>query len=172
MFGDVNILGTPPRGIKLQTRRGNDIANEAALAPEARHIRSFQDLLTVFNRWEVRCDPIGIYNCAGHVWASRRTSIYDDFAYRLIIDDDGYREISEANVRPGDITIYLDEEDREIYHVGLVVEMRELVVGGSTRVPWVLSKLGDSMGEVLHSAYDFRLPNYSLRPRFWTERVN
>lgn len=171
MFGNVKILGTPPRGIKLQTRRGNDIANEIAPAPEIRHMRSFQDLLRKFKSWEIRCESVGIYNCAGHVWGSRRTSIYDDSAYRLIISDDDYQKISVIDVRPGDIVLYFDEEHREIYHVGMVVQLRDLIVGGNTKVPWVLSKLGDSMGEVIHSAYDIHLPNYSPEPEFWSERA-
>lgn len=170
MFEDIKILGGPPRSLKMQTRKGTDIPNEVAPAPQARHYRIFQDLLGDFDRWEVRCDPVGIYNCAGHVWASRRTSIYDPKVYRLILDDDGYRIINQTDVRPGDIAVYLDEEKTEIYHVGMVVMLRDLLVGSSLKEPWILSKLNDSLGEILHAASDFRLPSHSLVPEFWTDR--
>lgn len=170
MFGDIKILGGPPRSLRLQTRQGSDIPNEVAPLPEARHFRVFRDLLQSFGHWEFRCDPVGIYNCAGHVWASRRTSIYDEAAYRLIISDDGYRKVPEADVQPGDIAVYFDEDGREIYHVGMVVMLRELLIGSSIKEPWVLSKLNDALGEVVHAASDFRLPNFSPKLEFLTER--
>ena len=156
MFEALRLLGSTSRSIELQTHLGNDIVNEVGLEPEQIHIDKYNSLLNRFRlNWTQRKPPVGVYNCMGHVWACRRTSVYDDLERQLgtIFADDGYRIVGWPNERLfiGDLVTYWGSagSSRMFYHVGIVSELRSSL-GGSSVIPWILSKWDDTSGEVLH----------------------
>ena len=78
MFEQVKLLGPTERSIIVQTRRGTDVKNLVELDPGPREQRVYEQYLQKFGRnWVRRRPPVGVYNCAGHVWASRRTAILE-----------------------------------------------------------------------------------------------
>lgn len=103
------------------------------------------------------------YNCAGHVWASRRTCIYELAEWRKILEDDGYQRTS-APV-PDDIVIYYMAG--LMTHVARVHRLIENEIGPP--VPVVISKWGDTGGEVIHIVSE--VPE-SIRGNYeyWTDR--
>ena len=172
MFEFVKAIASPPPSIRLDTRLGNSIANSQSGPPDAQHERTFARLLEKHDSWTKRKNCCGVYNCFGHVLASRRTSIYDIDEIPRILSDDGYRQV-EDDVRSGDIAIYRHLDDGKIFHAG-IVQMREIFVAGSrpeksSTVPWVLSKLNDVMGEVLHPLKDYPA-HFEYAVQIWTDR--
>ena len=107
------------------------------------------------------------YNCVGMVFASRRTTVDID-QLRLILDDDGYRPLSEeADVCPGDVAVYRGHT--EIKHVGLVVSVKpELEPRTEDQSVTVLSKWG-AFGEYIHLVDDVP-PECGTLAGYWTER--
>ena len=93
MFEAERLLGDTTRAIVVQTRLGTPIVNEITVDPIPRQIEQFRELLDKHRRWEMRKPPTGGYNCAGHVWASRRTAVCDELDIQTlrILEDDGYR---------------------------------------------------------------------------------
>lgn len=153
-------LGTPPRRIPLATRRGTDIPNEVAPEPDAPTRAKHDAFGRRYGRgWEPRKPHVGGYNCAGHVWASRRTSIYEESAVRMILNEDGYRRlVGFGDAAVGDLVIYWHRPrgGTELWlHVAVVCELRPLFSESGNRRPWVLSKFGDTTGEWLHRFDDF-----------------
>src|SRR5262245_54053440 len=107
LFGRARFLGTPPRGLALETSKRNPIENEVGLEPvPSGQVKQFYDMVTE-NGWIERRSPTGVYNCAGHVWATRRTGIHEPSVWEMILRDDGYRVLGESEPpRPGDLAIY------------------------------------------------------------------
>src|SRR5262249_13330028 len=85
------------------------------------------------------------YNCLGLVFASRRTWV-DEEMLHAILNDDGFRPIEQANVKPGDLLVY--EKDAEFSHIGMVISHEPIVepAGWDTLI---LSQWGHD-GEYLH----------------------
>jgi hypothetical protein len=112
MFESAILLGNTQSSIVLQTRLGNPIENTIEAEPGEHGHRKFQRLIEKFGaRWEVRCLARGRYNCAGLVFANRRTSIFDPQLYMKILNDDGYRRLaSVGQASPGDVVTYVDNE--------------------------------------------------------------
>lgn len=81
------------------------------------------------------------YNCHGLSFAARRSRIDDAPEVLQVIREDGYEQINEHDVLPGDIVIYFESGDTA--HSGIVVGVNEL------KVPIVLSKWG-ACQEVIH----------------------
>jgi hypothetical protein len=173
MFEEACRLETPERSIVLQTKRGTSIDNALAPAPDAAALKKQRLLVERCGvNWQERKPPAGEYNCAGQVWASRRTAVYDSAQWLWIIEDDGYRLLSDAEEPlPGDVAAYVDEERGEILHVGRVVDLRPVFHGG-TRIPWALSKWSDVSGEYFHSCRDhpYELLGFKVRMAFYTDR--
>ncbi len=98
------------RSIVLQTRRGREIKNVIDVDPEYHHLEKYRLVFQKHPRWEERKPPVGGYNCVGHVWASRRTGVFDDLEDQLniIFEDDGYRVVDPARekLQPGDLVTY------------------------------------------------------------------
>lgn len=171
MFDAVELGGTPDAGIVLQTRYGRDIPNSQAVGPDAQALRILAAIAQKHSGWISRKDPCGTYNCAGLVWASRRTAIYDDGScYADIIADDGYTMIATDQLTVGDLALYRLVQTRRAIHVGMVVELKTI---GNSRIPWVLSKWNDFSGESLHHVEDvsfveqFERTEYDIE--FWTD---
>ncbi len=172
----LHALGSSGRSIVLQTHGGNDIPNQIGLEPEPRHLAKYK---AIFDRhkigWVERKPPSGVYNCVGHVWACRRTSVFDDLErhLRTIFDDDKYRLVSWPDERlfVGDLVTYWVSvgDNKTFLHVGIVVELRK-IIEGSTELPWILSKWDDTSGEVLHHYQDHPLPE-GAKAEFWTDRI-
>jgi hypothetical protein len=166
VFEIPRLFGTPPRDIPLVTRKHRSIANQQELSSDARASARWTRLLALHPRWEVRKGPEGIYNCFGHVWAGRRTSILDSFAIATILQDDFCRTVSAPRV--GDLALYLHQGGGGALHVGEVLEFRRLLHGADSQEPWVLSKLNSTMGEVVHALHDVGFKDY--RVVFITDR--
>jgi hypothetical protein len=173
MLGGVELRGTPEESIVVQTRLGKPVANAKAPDPSDQCRRVFERLVHRHPAWLVRRTPTGIYNCAGHVWASRRTAIYEQEAWEQVLREDGYRQ-RQGFEHPtvGDLVIYRDGPSQSLLHVGQIVELRRLEVGQEQAqgvIPWVLSKLGPTSGEVLHHFQQAPYEQFEASISYWTE---
>lgn len=175
MFERERLIGSKEREIVLQTRLGNPVKNSQAPAPDAQSIKTFEYLLSKHKEWVQRSRPCGIYNCFGHVWASRRTAIYEQPEIDTILRDDGYRLMKpDEHPKHGDLALYYDPTGEYLWHAGLVCEFRGMTTerGESLGLPapWVLSKLCAVSGEVLHHARQVHFPDGDFILKFWTDR--
>lgn len=178
MFESLFILGPTERSIVVETRKGSRIRNFIAPEPEHQHRQSYRLLLKKHGKhWIERKAPTGVYNCTGHVWASRRTALSEEKEWWLILDEDGYRRLAEGESPvPDDLVLYLAQPEREIMHVARIVEVRPGVAAGSPGIPWAVSKWDAKSGEVMHSAYDvpyeaqYGSRGFKLGIEFWSDR--
>lgn len=175
MFERLKLGGSAEAGIGLETRQRTPIPNSQSPNVSSANLLKFQRLLGNHGRWELRKAACGLYNCFGHIWASRRTAIYEQSAVELILREDGYRRLRpEESPRHGDIALYyFDSQPRSLLHVGSVCELRRLVLNNvetGAPVPWILSKWDDSLGEVLHHVNDVPWQEGEFTIAFWTER--
>jgi len=176
MFEEARLLGRTERSIALQTGRGTDIKNVVQPEPGDAGRRRYQLLLDKFGgNWRPRRPATGIYNCAGHVWASRRTAILEDDQWALILHEDGYRRLEEDEEPvPDDLVIYIDvgPQKESFLHVGRVFQLRPGVIPASRRIPWVVSKWDSFSGEVLHDPHDvpYARQGFVVRREYWTDR--
>lgn len=171
MFENMQLIGMRERKIVLQTRLGNPIENAQTAEPDEQDIRNFEGI-SAKHEWTLRKTACGMYNCFGLIWAARRTGIYDLKGVETILQDDGYRKLSEDE-KPlyGDIALYFfPPPEAEIWHAGLVCELREFDGLDISPVPWVLSKFGAVYGEALHEAKDVPNPQEGCDLEFWTDR--
>jgi hypothetical protein len=85
------------------------------------------------------------YNCFGHVFAARRTHVFQQDV-ELILREDGYRQVLEEEAMVGDIVLY--KSNNTIEHVA---EITEIIVDplNATKRFVVLSKWGGD-GEYRH----------------------
>lgn len=170
MFELARLVGTPPKGIILQTRAGHNLENSQSCEPDARIHDRYNLLRRNHLSWVQRKPACGIYNCFGLVWASRRTALYKESDISQILKDDGYRRlVSEENSQPGDIVLYLRNSDntRDTLHAALVIELKQL---GTSRIERVLSKWNDTFGEDIHLINDVPEHFGDYRIEFWTDR--
>jgi hypothetical protein len=167
------ILAGASQGIVVQTRRGTPIPNVQDPVPSAFAVNLYTGTRKKYGgSWVFRKPPLGYSNCAGHVWASRRTAILDDASWNKIFDDDGYRKIPRLEVFPGDLAVYVDADRGNYIHVGLVVRLDP---GVSPKVPiiWVLSKWSAAAGEDYHHDNDvrqFEVEDSKYTIEYWTDR--
>lgn len=163
MFELLGLAGSPEQGIALETRLRRSIENSQAADPGARSHALFSHLMSLHPNWELRKHSCGIYNCFGHIWAARRTSILDQPAIETILRDDGYRRLApQEHPMLGDIALFYDPSGTYLWHAGLVSELRRLVTASNQQFGapaiWVLSKLNEVLGEVLHNSNDVHSP--------------
>jgi len=174
MFEEARLLGRTERSIIVQTRKGTNIRNLIEPEPGIQQRRIYEALLRKYGRnWKRRKPATGVYNCAGHVWASRRTALLEPMDWKVILEEDGYRQLADAEPPlPGDLAVYVDTVNTEILHVARVLEIREGVSAGSSTIPWVLSKWSSTSGEAMHLAHDVPYGNqgFSLKTEYWTDR--
>ena len=173
MFGLSDLNPVSPQSIPLVTRQGNAISNTQGGKVAHGRVLAFRDMCQRC-RWEFRRDPEGIYNCAGHVWASRRTGISQMADWQRILNDDGYRRL-QGNDRlcPDDLVLYRDIDDNTYLHIARVVRLEPGVSPSSPQIPIVLSKWGHDLGECFHQAYDHGMnAEYNIEIEFWTDRTN
>jgi hypothetical protein len=174
VFEEARLLGPTERSIIVQTREGTNITNVIEPAPGNQQRQLYLALLQRYgSNWEERKRATGGYNCAGHIWASRRTALLDPEEWRVILREDGYRQLSNGELRaPGDLVLYIEQRTDEILHVARIVWLRQGVVPNAQRIPWVLSKWNSTSGEVLHSAYDVPYEDQKIpvRMEWWCDR--
>jgi hypothetical protein len=170
MFELERLRSSGDQGIALQTRTGRDITNSLGVDLSEPHFRRYEALLRNHGRnWQERRAPSGGYNCAGHVWASRRACIYEDEDWRMILAEDGFRVTREP--APDDLIMYI-ERDQGILHIGRVIELKAGLIEESRRIPWVVSKWSDVSGEVFHFEHDhpFHEFGFIVSIEYWTDR--
>jgi hypothetical protein len=176
MFEEIRLLGTPEIRIVVQTRARRNL--DAILGPEpsAQCHNNFKLLQSKYGKsWlGVRKPPTGGYNCAGMVWATRRAHLPTPEDWQMILTDDGYREIREADAEIGDIVVYYRICDNLPSHVGRVCRIDRLLVGNSKAGqpnPRILSKWDVTSGECIHAVTDVHLDGGEpVKPRFFTDR--
>jgi hypothetical protein len=168
MFDNVRLFGTPMQGLALETRAKNVVRNVVGLEKVTwGQKKKFEDMCAKFH-WEVRRPPTGAYNCAGHVWASRRAGLHETADYEMILTDDGYRELDQNETpRPGDLVLYRLVGSGEPIHVGEVIQMRALAgVVGARGIPWVLSKFDSTSGEAMHTVENVPYASQGLQYQY------
>lgn len=135
MFEELKLLGPTERSIVVQTRKGTPIENVIETEPGEPERRRYQLLLKRFGQnWRERKPAVGVYNCAGHIWASRRTSILADDAWRTILKEDGYRRLPDTEMPVvGDLVVYRDATNQCFNHVGAILEVCEGVAADAQR---------------------------------------
>ena len=174
MFEEVVILGPTERSIPLATRMGTPIPNLVENDPPAHAVSQYRQLVARYGgEWRERKPATGVYNCAGLVWASRRTCILESPAWERIIQEDGYRRLRLGEkIHPGDIAIYVDrDKNNEILHVGRVYRIKPGLAEGASPIPWVISKWNSTSGESMHQAYDVPYTrDFNFEARFYTDR--
>ena len=169
MFGLSELIGMPQDGISLVTSKGNHIGNTQGAKVATGRVSAFRDMCRHRNNWKFRRDSYGLYNCAGLVWASRRTGISQNEEWLKILADDGYRQISHPVL--DDLVLYRDSIDHSFLHVGRIVGIEAGVSESSPKIPIVLSKWGHDLGECVHFAHDHGIDNsYNVILEFWTDR--
>ena len=175
MFDQQKLIGQNKRMLRLDTRTGQPIENEVAALPTKQSLAREQILATKFGtNWEKRIGLCGIYNCAGLVWASRRTAIYEDAEWDKIYQDDDYRELKGSELpMPGDLAIYSQNMVGYI-HVGLVLSLGQGVLPTGKPFPKILSKWGDASGEYIHYPGDVPFQGHfsDFQLKYWTDRTS
>ena len=174
VFEEAKLVGPTERSIVVQTREGTNITNVIEPEPGVQQRQFYRLLLQRHGRhWEERKPATGGYNCAGHIWASRRTALLDPSEWRVILREDGYRQLLNREPKfPGDVVLYVERSTDEILHVARILRLRRGVAPGARRIPWVLSKWDSKSGEVLHSAYDIPYNDQGIpvRIEWWSDR--
>jgi hypothetical protein len=173
MFEEILLGRDKARSIELQTHLGKRIENSVAVHPVPPHaVLKFDRLVARHPEWVIRKPATGIYNCFGHVWAARRTAVYDKFdeAVLMVRDDDGYRKVdwSRETPVPGDVVSYWEALNpySGCVHVARVVCLQE-----RKKLPpviYALSKWDDVCGEVIHEVND--VPFQKAHIEYWTDR--
>lgn len=142
-----SLLPSPSgESLPLQTRRGADIPNHldrvAATINQTWDDREQERA----HRPLCRRSPANPnYNCHGMTFAARRVWVPELVS---ILDDDGYVEIEEREVLPGDIAIYFAQTTGFLEHSGVVVQSPTVVAGTAM----ICSKWGAG-GEFIHAAH-------------------
>ncbi|HVA46889.1 MAG TPA: hypothetical protein VNH11_11030 [Pirellulales bacterium] len=173
MFEEVKIFRTE-RTIAVETKAGRSIANLVELMPDAKGIADYARFAAQHGGgWISRTPATGVYNCAGMVWASRRTSVLDPRLWQQIIDDDGYEWLPKSVFpMPGDVAAYVDLDADELLHVGRVAYHVEGLSAEGRRVPMIISKWNSAAGESIHREYDvpFAKWGFNFEIRYLTDR--
>ena len=143
------LFGNEKHNIVVQTRKGRDIDNQQFKEITPFELNQLHKLDKYRKDCTFRSGVSPIYNCHGMTFASRRTGIFELDSLKLIISDDGYEEVAQANTLPGDVAIY--QEGGDIQHSGIVVEIRNRNI--SFPVPWICSKWGKGP-EVIHAFFN------------------
>jgi hypothetical protein len=175
MFEDLLFRGTPRREIVVETILGTRLRNFIS-PPADFHAQQRQASLVsrVGFGWSERKGATGGYNCAGMVWASRRTCLTEPEDWRIVLKEDGYRRIKQAEQpHVGDVAVYVSSTVKETIHLARVVEIRKLTAGGDTSAatPWLLSKWDNQFGESFHHPQNVHLNGgETFELEYWTDR--
>lgn len=167
MFEEEILLGHTERSIALETRRNRRIANMMELDPTEQALTTYSLIRKKYGlSWRHRKDACGVYNCYGMVFAARRTSIFEDDQIPHILNDDGYRQVNEPEVRAGDIVFYRDAKTGTLFHVALILGRLE---SAGLSVLWALSKWNSTSGEDEHNVMHHCFGD-GASLQYWTDR--
>ena len=174
MFEELRLLGPTEKSIVVQTRKGTTIENLVELDPGETERRRYDCCLSdLAQNWRQRKPATGVYNCAGHVWASRRTSILKTECWRTILDGRWLSALRDVETPvAGDLVLYADEDVGDYLHVGMILEVRDGISRESPKIPWVLSKWNSTSGEVMHHVHDVPYGRQGIPAKieYWTDR--
>jgi hypothetical protein len=157
-------LGETRWSIPLATHLRTDLENETSapvLALPPRRQRTEERYVSL---WKQRRPPIAGYNCFGHVFANRRTALYN-LDVELVLAEDGFGRISGLeSIVVGDIVIYSDETGpTHAARVERLERLEQVIVSPTEQgsnppgpIPIVLSKFDDVSGEYEHPLEDYR----------------
>jgi hypothetical protein len=173
-FDEAYLLGTPKESLAVETLRHRMVRNYIAPPPDQQHISAYYKVIRRGRAWKMRKHAVGGYNCAGMVWASRRTALTHPEDWQMILDDDGYRRLLSGElVEIGDIVVYRRRSAPEILHVAKVCRVDTLTTGSQPhgRVVRALSKWDQKCGEDIHAIEDVFLEGGEpFNVEFWTDR--
>lgn len=176
LFEEEQLFGGFERSIVLETHLGRSIPNSIEPEPGERERRVYDLLRNKCGQlWMNRKRPCGTYNCFGMVFASRRTAILDDGQIPqipLILQDDGYRQVTEAEALSGDLVLYKNRETAQFWHVALIMRRETEMIGQPL---FALSKWNSTAGEDEHPIRNhcwahIRELNEIIELEFWTDR--
>ena len=175
MLEEMRFGGTPrnERAIIVQTSKGTSLRNLVIPPIDHQHVGFYRALRRNHGaNWRNRKPALGGYNCAGMVWANRRTAITEPDDWERILNEDGYRRLDRHETPfPGDVVIYRNAERCEITHVARIVNI-ERQKSGELAAIWALSKWNASSGEDYHRVQDvFCFGGEGFSTEFWTERT-
>lgn len=144
----------PRSELQLHSRCENQIENEIDRRPFRAGDRILsEDYKRRYQQARHRpTEPSPKYNCHGLTFGSRRTWICKASEVAKVLQDDGYVEIQDKHILPGDIVVYFNLGDAE--HSGIVVENQP--------VPLVLSKWGRAH-EVIHKLRECPYDSMEIR---------
>lgn len=128
--------------IGVETSKQNRIKTEQGLGLTNLDRGLDREFADRFKNARRRTEVSALYNCHGLTFASRRTRIIRAVDVKKILDDDNYQIVTENNILPGDIVLYLSVSG-DVNHSGVVVECP---LGNA---PMVFSKWGNG-GEFIH----------------------
>lgn len=155
-------------GIPLGTRIGRHIPNRRRHQCPAEIMRAAIELTKQICPEARLCSMDSTYNCVGLVLASRRTNV-DLGELSWILQDDGYKQITEDKVEVGDLVVYRYDDEHPVNHVGIIVEKVVDLKAAHMRFS-VLSQWG-SHGEYFHEATNVPTQWYGTHLDFFTHRV-
>lgn len=140
-----------PEGVELdlETAKQNPIRNYQGTEISSQQLRQFGEFEDDYGgETERRAGPSPRYNCHGLAFASRRTRVEGTETVNQILDDDGYVEVDEEDVMPGDLLLYFSDSGT-LQHAAIVVDPPSET---SLSVPRVYGKWGN-WAEVIHWAH-------------------
>ncbi len=174
MFEIVRFAGSQRRSIVFQTHTGTGL--EIYISPEVtvQSANFYAAKRKGRQSWIQRKPATGVYNCAGMVWASRRTTLPDPSDWRKILQEDKYRPVGgDELAHVGDIVVYIRKGHTEVLHVAIVFRIDKL----DERDPHsgvcirALSKWDNQSGEDSHALDDVVLNGGEEYVReIWTDR--
>lgn len=107
------------------------------------------------------------YNCAGLIFAARRTVVFMGELKRVLRDDEYELITQRPRLTPGDLITYKARQDGEILHIGVVLSVRLVPADAEIEVT-VLSQWGFD-GEYIHS--ELNVPaSYGQIREYFSER--
>ena len=144
------------KGINTETAKGNSIDNYQV--SEISHYE--KNLFGGYTKEKyptmiIRSEASPMYDCHGLTFASRRTNIDKSTEIEKILNDDEYSLINERDVLPGDVVLYVDQDDGDISHSGIVVNAE--FPPESLSIILVISKWG-KFKEIIHNVNDCPYP--------------
>ncbi|MCH8877874.1 MAG: hypothetical protein IIA89_13815 [Chloroflexi bacterium] len=155
------------RSLKLSSKTGNWIRNVRKIA------RPPAAMVDAESYAHAQCPGIATrslsstYNCAGLVFASRRTVILMGELNRVLREDEFRPVTQKAQLKPGDLVTYKVRLDGEVRHIGVVMSTTPNPEAAEVDVT-VLSQWGYD-GEYIHDEENVPVLFGQIR-EYFTER--